>query len=235
MRLRLKKIVEETDTKAGRLFDLFIQALIVISLITFSIETLPELSDFSRKILSIIEMSTVIIFSAEYLLRIVVADNKIKFIFSFYGLIDLLAILPFYIAKGVDLRSIRIFRMFRLFRIFKIVRYSKAIQRLRQAFISVKEELVLFMIATVLLLYISAVGIYYFENAAQPENFKSVFDGLWWATATLTTVGYGDVYPITVGGKIFTFIILIIGLGVVAVPTGLVASALTDVARNDKS
>ena len=230
---QFKKIVEETDTKAGRVFDLTIQALIFISLVTFSIETLPDLNDFSRKILSIIEMVTVIIFSVEYLLRIVVADNKLKFIFSFYGMIDLLAILPFYVARGIDLRSIRVFRLFRLFRIFKIVRYSKAIQRLKQAFFTVKEELVLFIIATAFLLYVSAVGIYYFENAVQPEKFKSILDGLWWATATLTTVGYGDVYPVTVGGKIFTFIILIIGIGIVAVPTGLVASALTELARNE--
>ncbi len=83
------------------------------------------------------------------------------------------------------------------------------------------------------MLYLSAVGIYYFEHQAQPEQFKSVFHGLWWALATLTTVGYGDVYPITVGGKLFTFLILMIGLGVVAIPTGLVASALSQ-ARNEE-
>ena len=232
MSLRLKNIIEKTDTKAGRFFDLFIQALIVISLVTFTIETLPDLSNSFRQILSIVETVTVIIFTAEYLLRLSVTDKKLKFIFSFYGLIDLLAILPFYVAKGVDLRSIRIFRLFRLFRIFKVLRYSKAIQRFRKAFTSVKEELVLYMIATVFLLYISAVGIYYFENSIQPEKFKSIFDGLWWATATLTTVGYGDVYPITVGGKIFTFIILLIGLGIVAVPAGLIASALTETDRD---
>lgn len=234
MSLSIKNIVEETETKAGRIFDIFIQSLIIISLISFSIETLPDLNDPFKKILSIIEIVTVVIFTVEYLLRIAVADNKLKFIFSFYGLIDLLAILPFYVTSGIDLRSVRLFRLFRLFRIFKVLRYSKAIKRFRKAFIAVKEELVLFMIATAFMLYASAVGIYYFENVAQPENFKSVFDGLWWATATLTTVGYGDVYPITVGGKIFTFFILLIGLGIVAVPTGLIASALTEIARTEK-
>lgn len=141
--------------------------------------------------------------------------------------IDLLAILPFYISSGIDLRSIRIFRLFRLFRIFKILKYSKAIKRLKTTFLSIKEELVLFVIATSFLLYISSVGIYYFENEAQTEQFKSVFHCLWWSIITLTTVGYGDSYPITVGGKIFTSIIALIGIGVVAVPTGLVASALT--------
>ena len=91
----------------------------------------------------------------------------------------------------------------------------------------IKEELIVFLIATLFLLYVSSVGIYYFENPAQPDKFSSVFHSMWWSVATLTTVGYGDVYPITVGGKIFTFFILILGLGIIAVPTGLFASALT--------
>ena len=100
-------------------------------------------------------------------------------------------------------------------------------KRFQTAFISVKNELIVFLFATAFVLYISSVGIYYFENNAQPDVFKSVFHCLWWAVVTLTTVGYGDVYPITIGGKIFTFFILIIGLGIIAVPTGLLASALT--------
>ena len=93
--------------------------------------------------------------------------------------------------------------------------------------------MILFLIATAFLLFIAAVGIYYFENPAQPEQFKSVFHCLWWAIATLTTVGYGYVYPITVGGKIFTFVMLVIGLGIIAVPTGLIASSLTKTLRDE--
>ena len=90
-----------------------------------------------------------------------------------------------------------------------------------------KEEILLFVFITLMLIYFSAVGIYYFENEAQPEYFTSIFDSLWWAIITLTTVGYGDVYPITAGGKVFTFFILMIGLGIVAIPTGIISSALT--------
>ena len=107
------------------------------------------------------------------------------------------------------------------------MRYSKAIRRFHVAFRLAKEEFVLFAFVAVMILYLSAVGIYYFENEAQPEHFRSVFHSLWWAVATLTTVGYGDVYPVTVGGKIFTFFVLMVGLGIVAVPAGLVASALS--------
>jgi len=149
-------------------------------------------------------------------------------------LIDLLAILPFYIASGIDLRSVRVFRLFRLFRIFKIFRYGKALQRLKEAFLSVKNEMILFIISTFFLLYVSSVGIYYFEYGAQPEIFSSVFHCFWWAVATLTTVGYGDIYPVTTGGKIFTSLIVLIGIGIIAVPTGLIASALTKVIKKDE-
>ena len=225
--MTLKQIVERNDTPVGRIFDLAIQGLIILSLISFSIETLPDLQPSTRKLLHQIEIGCIAIFTAEYLLRIAVATRRLRFVFSFFGLVDLAAILPFYLASGIDLRSLRAFRLLRLFRAFKLFRYSRAIKRFHRAFLIAKEELVLFTCVTLLLLYFAAVGIYYFENAAQPEAFTSVFDGLWWAVATLTTVGYGDIYPITTGGRLFTFIVLMIGLGVVAVPTGLLAGALS--------
>jgi voltage-gated potassium channel len=114
-----------------------------------------------------------------------------------------------------------------LIRILKLARYSDAILRFHRAFLIAKEEILLFFFVTVIVLYLAGVGIYYFENEAQPEAFSSVFHSLWWAVATLTTVGYGDIYPVTAGGKFFTFIVLLIGLGIVSVPAGLVASALS--------
>ena len=99
--------------------------------------------------------------------------------------------------------------------------------RLHRAFILIKEELVLFFFLTIALIYLSGVGIYYFESPVQPGVFSSIFHSLWWGVTTLTTVGYGDAYPVTAGGKVFTFFILIIGLGVVSIPAGLVASALS--------
>lgn len=225
--MTLKNIIENNDTNKGRIFDLSIQILIVISLISFSVETIPNLSVDTQKFLRLIEVVTVILFTIEYVLRITVSDKKIKFIFSFFGLIDLFAILPFYLSTGIDLRSIRILRLLRLFRAFKLFRYSLAIKRFHRALMIAKEELILFSILAIMLLFFSSVGIYYFENVAQPESFSSIFQSMWWAVATLTTVGYGDVYPITTGGKIFTFFVLMVGLGIVAVPTGLVASALS--------
>lgn len=222
----LKNTIENNDSRSGRAFDLFIQALIVISLITFSVETLPDLSDSTRYWLRLVEIITVAIFTVEYVLRVVFASPKRKFIFSFFGIVDLLSILPFYISTGIDLRSVRAFRLLRLFRALKLIRYSKAIQRFHRALIIAREELVLYFIVTIMLIYFAGVGIYFFENDAQPDKFQSVLHSLWWAVATLTTVGYGDVYPITIGGRIFTFLMLLIGLGIVSVPAGIVASAL---------
>lgn len=227
MREAIKRIVELNDNRLSRYFAYFIQALILISILTFSIETIPSLSPETREILRISEIICVVVFTIEYLLRIYVADRKLKFIFSFFGIIDLVAILPFYLAFGVDLRSLRAIRFLRLFRILKLVRYNRAMNHFSRAMKTAKEEIQLFIFITLMLIYFSAVGIYYFENQAQPEHFTSIFDSLWWAIITLTTVGYGDVYPITVGGRVFTFVILMIGLGIVAIPTGIISSALT--------
>ncbi|MFT7051917.1 MAG: voltage-gated potassium channel [Psychroserpens sp.] len=227
MKEYIKSIVEINDNPVSRFFSLCIQALILVSIVTFSMETIPDLEPKTRSILHFVETFCVIIFTIEYLLRIYVANHKLKFIFSVFGLIDFLAILPFYLAFGVDLRSLRALRFLRLFRIFKLVRYNRAMTQFTRAIKSAKEQIFLFIFITLILIYFAAVGIYYFENQAQPEHFSSIFDSLWWAIITLTTVGYGDVYPITIGGKMFTFFILMIGLGIVAIPTGIISSALT--------
>jgi voltage-gated potassium channel len=244
----LKQLVEHPETRAGRIFELTIQSLIVTSLVAYSIETLPSVRktiedrvpDIVTTLLIIIETVTVTVFTFEYALRLAVADRRLRFVFSFYGLIDFLAILPFYVTLfaglggNVDLRTIRALRLFRLFRVFKLARYSSALMRFQQAFIAAREELILYLILTLVMLYFAAAGIHYFESEAQPEAFSSIFSSLWWAVATLTTVGYGDVYPITPGGRLFTFFVLMVGLGVVAVPAGIVAAALEQARATDE-
>ena len=235
MKEKLRVIVEESDTKLGKLFDLVVQFLVVISLLSFSLETLPNLSKNQIFILKLVEIVIITIFSIEYLLRIFVTDKKFKYIFSFYGLIDLLTILPFYLSLTIDLRSLRALRLLRLFRILKLVRFNKAINRFQEALKIAREEIIIFIFATCIVLYLSSVGIFFFENAIQPDKFSSVFHSLWWAIVTLTTVGYGDIYPLTLGGRIFTFFILILGLGIVGIPAGLIASALTAVRRKEEN
>jgi len=229
----LRQVLNSSDQLPGKLFALTVQFLILLSLVSFSIDTLPSLSARTHAVLRVLEVVTVAIFTLEYALRLLVAENKLKFVFSFYGLVDLLAILPFYVAS-VDLRAVRVFRLLRLVRILKLFKYNQAVKRFNRALSLAKEELTLFGFVAGIMLYLSAVGIYYFEHTAQPEQFKSVFHSLWWAITTLTTVGYGDTYPITAGGKIFTSFVLMVGLGIIAVPTGLLASALSQ-AREEEN
>ena len=228
---RLKQVVEDNTTQSGKIFDYSVQILILISIVSLTLETLPNLEPETYKLLYAIDLFCISLFTIEYLLRVLVAENKIKYVTSFYGVIDLLAILPFILPTKVDLRILRSFRVLRVFRAQHLTRYSRALTKFRIAFGLIKEEIVLFLIITFILIYISATGIYYFEHAAQPELFSSIFHSLWWAVVTLTTVGYGDIYPITTGGRVFTFFMLTIGVGVVTVPAGLVATSLIRAGR----
>jgi len=230
---RLKLIVGPNQTKLGTYFQSLIQVLIVLSVASFTIETLPDLDPDFRRILAIFEIGVIAVFTCEYLLRLYVADNKLRFVFSFFGIIDLLVILPFYLQVGFDMRSLRIFWLFRLFRLMKLVRCADATRRIVDTFTMVRFDLLVFGIGAILVLYLAAVGIYFFEHEAQPEAFASIIHAFWWAISTLTTVGYGDVYPITMGGRIFTFFILMIGLGVFAVPTGLITMAMVKTGKSE--
>ena len=229
----IRRMLDDPEYGPGRNFAVTIQVLVVVSLLAYVGTTLPALTPETRAKLYILEAITIGIFSVEYVLRVMMARNKLRYMFSFYGLVDLVAIIPFYITSGLDLVALRLFRILRLARILKLFRYSTAIVRFKKAISLVKEELVIFGFVALILLYLAAVGIYYFENAVQPEAFKSVFHSMWWAVVTLTTVGYGDVVPVTMGGRVFTFFVMIVGLGVVAIPTGLMASALMQVKKDE--
>lgn len=232
--MSIRESVNHPDTIYGRALDLTVLILILYSMVTLSIETLPDLDPRTTSFLEYSEIVVTLLFTVEYLLRIYASEKRLGYIFSFYGIIDLIAIAPFYLALGMDARDIRAFRLLRIFRLLKLSRYNDAILRFEKAVTLAKEEIVIFSFAVIILLYLSAVGIFYFEHEAQPANFRSIFHSMWWAVATLTTVGYGDIFPITVGGKIFTFLILMLGLGIVAVPAGLLASALTKIRKEQE-
>ena len=235
IRARLKAIVEDDDTIAGRVFNGCIQLLILLSLLAFSLETLPDLTAGHKNLLVWTEVVVIALFTIEYLLRCWVADRVRDYMFSFLGIIDLLAILPFYLVFAFNLQALRAIRLLYLFRILKILRFSSALKHFSSAMRMAAGELTVFFLATLIMMYLAATGIYFFEHDAQPENFPSVVHSLWWSTTTLTTVGYGDIYPITVGGKIFTFVVLMLGLGIVGVPTAIIASALTAVRRSEET
>lgn len=211
-----------------------LQLLILINLVAFSVETLPGLDAGTQQMLGLVELVSVAVFTLEYLVRVAMSRPRSSYAWSFIGVIDLISILPFFLGLVFDLRSVRVIRLMRVFRLFKLARYSAAARRYHLAFQYAREELILFGAAAMIVLYLAAVGIYYFEFEAQPKVYSSVFHSMWWAIVTLTTVGYGDVYPITTGGRIFTGFVLVAGLGIVAVPTGLLAAALSKAREHEK-
>ena len=182
------------------------------------------------------ELISIAIFSFEYIYRISYSfinsgsKGAINYVFSFFGLIDLISILPFYLNQFVSLdgRFLRILRLFRLTRIFKFGRDSNSLKLFTKALVSVKEQLLFTLFLSALTILFSASAIYYLENEAQPDKFSSITESIWWATISLATVGYGDVYPITVGGKIFATIISLVGIGVVAIPTGVISASFVE-------
>lgn len=223
----VEEALEGTHPRLGRSVGFAIQGLIVLSVLSIGLETLPNLPDWAHHAFWIEEIVVVAIFTVEYLLRIAIARNPWRYIFSFWGAIDLLAVLPFYFGLAGDFRGVRAFRLVRLLRLLKLAHYSAAANRMVGSLRLIVPELVIFAVVAATITYLCAFGIYVFEHDAQPEKFASVFHAMWWAAITLTTVGYGDVVPVTLGGRIFTMLMLFVAIGVVAVPTGLVASALS--------
>ena len=217
------------------IFDYFIVILISLNVISVFIETF-ELPLFYVNILRKFEIFSIIIFTIEYILRLWTSTllypdknsfvARVKYIFSFMAIIDLLSILPFYLPFffNVDLRVLRSLRLVRLLRIFKANRYTCAIQKVLFVIKNKSTELLSSIFVIFVLMLISSVLMYSVESPVQPEVFKNGFSGLWWAVATFTTVGYGDIYPITTIGRIVTMVSSVFGIAIVALPAGIITA-----------
>ncbi len=235
---------DDVNNLVSSFFDVTIIVIIIINIITVVAETF-DVSPEMKRVFSYIEIVSVIIFTIEYLLRLWTADlkypglspfrAKLRYIFSFMAIIDFVAILPFYIPFliPVDLRALRLLRIVRLLRIFKVSRYTTALSTILEVFRRKKSQLLSSIFICVLLMIIAAILMYNVEHAAQPDAFSNAFDALWWAVATFTTVGYGDIYPVTAMGKVLSAIIALLGIGLVAVPTGIISSGFTEQINNE--
>lgn len=203
--------------------------LILVSVVSLAISAeLEPGSEWSER-LSLFNFAVVTVFCVEYLLRLYV--GRARYAFSFLGIVDFLASLPciiLLVATGThDPVALRLLRILQFARLLKLTRYASALERIGSAIVEIKDELLVLFAASAIILCISAFGIRYFEHEAQPEVFATFWDALWWAVVSLTSVGYGDVYPITAGGKLFASILLFLALGIVAAPAGLFAAALS--------
>ena len=223
-------------------FDTFIYSLIIGNIIAMVLESHQSIQVQFTEFFHYFELVSILIFSFEYLYRINQSYRENKwtgvrsYIFSFFGIIDLISILPFYVKQFVllDGRFFRILRLFRLTRVFKLGRDSKSLKLFIKALNGVKNELKFTLFLSVLTILFSASAIYFLENKAQPEVFSSITASIWWATVSLATVGYGDVVPITLWGKVFASIISLVGIGIVAIPTGIISASFVEEIHNSK-
>lgn len=229
-RSRIRAILDDEDP-FGRWITFCIYAATVLAAAVFMAETIGPVRNRHGAVLVGIEILLSLFFTAEYLLRIYAAPRPFRYIFSFWGVIDFLSSLPVLLAFSTSAVAFRSLRLFRLTRVLKLLRIDDAYERFLRALTAISKELIVFLGFAAVLLYFASMGIYFFEREAQPEAFSSAPASLWWAVVTLTTVGYGDIYPVTTGGRIFTGFLLLIGLSVVAIPTALFSAALIEARR----
>ena len=247
LRKRAFEIIEKGDDPRARAFQLSIMTLISINVVAVVMETVESFSVRYETFFDIFELFSVIVFTGEYLLRIwSCVENeefagslkgRLRFSFTPLAIVDLLAILPFYLPMifPVDLRLIRGIRLFRLFRLLKMGRYSQSLRTVAAVFKEKKEELMITVFAVLILLVFASSLLYFVEHEAQPEKFSSIPHSMWWAVAALTTVGYGDVHPITPLGKFLGATIAFLGIGIFALPAGILASGFNEVIQKRKA
>jgi len=225
--------------RASRVFDIFILCLIGLNVLALVAETVESIHIRAPTFFKWFETVSVIIFTVEYLLRLwsctaatayaLPVRGRLRFAVTPLAVVDLLAVLPFYLPFiGIDLRFIRAIRLFRLFRVAKLGRYSTALRTLGRVAAARKAELLITVFMLGLLMVLASSAMYFIEHDAQPEAFSSIPATMWWAVATLTTVGYGDIYPVTALGKALGAAIAILGIGMFALPTGILGAAFVE-------
>ncbi|MCX7871993.1 MAG: ion transporter [Verrucomicrobiae bacterium] len=239
---RIFRILEGNYEKdsSGHAFNIFITILILLNVLAVILETVESIKQRFSPFFLIFEYISVAVFTVEYVLRLwsCVSERKynhpvvgrIRFAITPLALVDLFAILPSFLPMfmACDLRFIRILRLFRFFRIFKLARYSESLKILANVLKQKKEELLVIIFVLFILVTVSSCLMYFAENEAQPKSFSSIPAAMWWCIVTLTTVGYGDIYPVTTTGKILGAIIAVLGIGMFALPTGVLASAFVE-------
>ena len=233
---KIHEVVYEADTPAGRLFDITLLWAILISIAVVMLESVDSIKTVYGTELEILEWSFTILFSIEYLLRIISIQKPFKYILSFYGIVDLLSILPTFLSiffvGSRSLIVIRSLRLLRVFRILKLAHFIGEANGLVKALKASRAKIIVFLFAVLSVTFILGTVMYLIEGATLDSGFTSIPRSIYWAIVTLTTVGYGDIAPQTVLGQFIASIIMIIGYAVIAVPTGIVSSEIVKADNN---
>lgn len=231
---------ELDSTKWDKVLNGFIIILIILNITAVMLETVPSIHEPNKEFFRLFDLFSVIIFTIEYVLRVWSSNHDPKYAHSFHGrlkymlspdaLIDLLAILPFYVhvMVGLDLRVLRILRLLRFLRLFRLTSYMKSARMVRSVFKKRANDLKLSLVLIFFLMIIASCLMYFAEHAAQPAIFSSIPASIWWAVVTITSVGYGDMVPITLLGKILTGIISLLGFAVFALPAGIITAGFLE-------
>ncbi len=236
LKTRLNEVIFGAETKAGRIFDIILLIVISFSIFLVFMDSVPEVNKKYHRLFYGLEWGITIIFTLEYALRIYITRHPHKYIFSFYGIIDLLSVLPTYLSLVLFgsqyLIVIRAIRLLRIFRILKFTRYTSASQILVQSLKASKYKIAVFFGAIVILVILMGSIMYLIEG--ENPGFSSIPKSIYWAIITLTTVGYGDITPATVVGQGIASVIMIVGYAIIAVPTGIITVELSK-ARNKET
>ena len=230
----LHEIIYEADTPEGKLFDVLLLFLILLSVFVVMLDSISVFHDNYRYLFDIIEWIITILFSIEYTLRIIVVKKPLKYVTSFYGIIDLLSILPqylsfFFVSSG-SLAALRALRLLRVFRILKLTHFVGESNSMVKALVRSKTKILVFMFSVVVLCVIFGTIMYMVED--DKSGFTSIPHSVYWCIVTLTTVGYGDIAPSSPLGQFIASVIMVLGYGIIAVPTGIVSAEFTSQAFN---
>lgn len=238
VRDRIHEIIFEADTPTGKFFDALLMVLIVLSVITVSLESSEEWNNRYATAFIVLEWLFTGIFTVEYLLRLWVTIKPWRYALSFYGIIDLLAILPTYLSLFLAGTQyfvvIRIIRLLRVFRVFKLGKFLTEGDQLRRAMIASRNKITVFLFAVSLLVVIIGAMMYLIEGGSN-EGFSSIPRSIYWAIVTLTTVGYGDITPKTDAGQFLSAMVMILGYAIIAVPTGIVTNEMITIGGRKKN
>lgn len=219
-------ILETHTSRAGKAFGGFLVVLITTSIGLFVCENLEFFAPWKDQML-MIDRIILSIFAIEYFLRIIIARHKLKFVFSFLGIIDFLVILPLFATLGAGFVFLRGFRVFRILQLLKTIRYSELMVMFFRSFRHYRDEIHIFVITFILVVIVGSLGMFSIENTVN-EGFATVPDTMWWTVVTITTVGYGDVVPITIAGKILASVIMFMGLASIAIMTAVLTKVFID-------
>jgi voltage-gated potassium channel len=215
----------------NRSFNATLLTFIILNTIAISLESIQSINDQYSYYFDAFEVFSVGLFTVEYVLRVwSYRGSKVRYLLSPLAIVDLLAVLPFYIPLLIpmDLRFVRLFRVFRFIRVLKIARYSASLQLFARVLAKRKEELLVSILAIFIVLIISSVLMYFIEREYEPDKFGTIPHALWWGIVTLTTVGYGDVVPTSVAGKILASFVAILSIGLFTLPSGIIAAGFIE-------